>query len=125
MTSRVQLGPRAFGGTLCVPVFQSFMEKAVKKYGGTKFQVPPGGYFINIDRFTGARAAGWCQGDNVIAEYFRDGEDPIIGLASMVDGGFGMGSNLPLFAYGESDDPNGDRNRDNLQRQDQSHSQQG
>ncbi|TMV51189.1 penicillin-binding protein, partial [Thioclava sp. BHET1] len=27
------LGPHAFGGTLCAPVFQQFMEKAIKKYG--------------------------------------------------------------------------------------------
>jgi penicillin-binding protein 1A len=39
---------------LCVPVFQAFMEQAVKKYGGTAFKVPPGGHFVNIDRFTGA-----------------------------------------------------------------------
>ena len=38
-----------------------------------------------------------------MAEYFRDGEMPIFGLGAMVDGGFAMGSNLPLFAYGESE----------------------
>ena len=31
------------------------MKEAIKKYGGTKFKVPPGGYFVKIDRFTGAR----------------------------------------------------------------------
>jgi penicillin-binding protein 1A len=30
-----------------------------------------------------------------VAEYFRDGAEPIFGLA--FDGGFAMGSNLPLF----------------------------
>ena len=94
------LGSDASGAGFCGPVFQSFMQTAIKKYGGTEFQVPPGGYFINIDRFTGARLPDGASGDNVVAEYFRDGEDPAFG--TLVDGGFGMGENLPLFAYGET-----------------------
>ena len=101
------LGESAFGGTLCVPVFQDFMEDAVKKYGGGKFQVPPGGHFINIDRFTGAQLPPDASGSNVVAEYFRDGEEPVFGLGAMVDGGFAMGSNLPLFAYGEGEGSDG------------------
>jgi penicillin-binding protein 1A len=97
------LGPGAFGGTLCVPIFQAFMEQVVKEYGGGPFKVPPGGYFINIDRFTGARLPDNASGDNVIAEYFRQGEEPVFGLEGMVDGGFGMGTDLPLFAPGETD----------------------
>jgi len=97
------LGEGAFGGTLCVPIFNEFMKEAVKKFGGTTFRVPPGGYFIKIDRFTGARLPDEASGANVVAEYFREGEDPTFGLAAMVDGGFAMGSNLPLFAYGETD----------------------
>ena len=97
------LGPSAFGGTLCVPVFQDFMEDAIKKYGGGKFAVPPGGYFIKIDRFSGMMLSPDATGDNVVAEYFREGEEPIFGLGAMVDGGFAMGSNLPLFAYGEGE----------------------
>jgi len=97
------LGDSASGGGYCGPVFESFMKTAIKKYGGGKFRVPPGGHFINIDRFTGARLDDGASGDNVVAEYFRDGEDPIFGIGAMVDGGFGMGENLPLFGYGEGD----------------------
>ena len=97
------LGESAFGGTLCVPVFNAFMKQAVAKYGGGPFRVPPGGYFINIDRFTGARLPDGAAGENVVAEYFRQGEDPIFGVGAMVDGGFAMGENLPLFAYGEGE----------------------
>ena len=97
------LGENAFGGTLCVPVFQAFMEQAIQKYGGTDFAIPPGGYFLSIDRFTGARLPDGASGDNVVAEYFREGEEPIFGLAALIDGGFTMGSNLPLFAIGEVD----------------------
>ena len=94
------LGSDASGAGFCGPVFQSFMETAVKKYGGADFLVPPGGYFINIDRFTGARLPEDATGENVVAEYFREGEDALFGI--LVDGGFGMGENLPLFAYGET-----------------------
>lgn len=95
------LGRGASGGGFCGPVFEQFMRTAIKKYGGARFKVPPGGYFINIDRFTGARLGDGASGENVVAEYFRDGEEPIFGL--FVDGGFEMGSNLPLFAAGEVD----------------------
>lgn len=97
------LGGKASGGGLCGPVFESFMRAAVKKYGGSAFKVPPGGYFLKIDRFSGARLPDDAQGDNVVAEYFREGEEPVFGLGAMVDGGFAMGANLPLFAVGEVD----------------------
>ncbi|MBN2630627.1 MAG: PBP1A family penicillin-binding protein [Rhodobacteraceae bacterium] len=93
----------ASGGGFCGPVFEQFMRTAIRKYGGARFKVPPGGYFINIDRFSGARLGDEATGDNVVAEYFREGEEPIFGLGAMVDGGFSMGSNLPLFAAGETD----------------------
>ncbi|WP_164658573.1 penicillin-binding protein 1A [Tropicibacter sp. Alg240-R139] len=89
------LGRGASGGGMCGPVFQSFMEEAVKKYGGGPFDVPPGGHFIKIDRFTGGRLPDDASGEYVVAEYFRDGEQPIFGLT--YDGGFAMGSDLPLF----------------------------
>jgi penicillin-binding protein 1A len=104
------MGDSATGGGLCGPVFESFMNVAIQKYGGTEFAVPPGGYFVNIDRFTGARLGPDARGENVVAEYFREGEDPMTGLGTIVDGGFGMGSNLPLFAYGETDGGGGASN---------------
>ena len=91
--------PSASGGGMCGPVFNRFMQKATDKYGGGKFDLPPGGRFIKIDRFTGARLPDNASGENVVAEYFRDGEEPLFGIA--FDGGFAMGSNLPLFT--ESD----------------------
>ncbi len=87
--------PGASGGGMCAPVFNEFMQAATEKYGGGKFEVPPGGHFIKIDRFSGARLPDNATGDHVVAEYFRDGEEPTFGV--MFDGGFAMGSNLPLF----------------------------
>jgi penicillin-binding protein 1A len=89
------LGRNTFGGNTCGPVFNEFMQAAVEKYGGGAFRVPAGGQFINIDRFSGAQLSPNAEGDNVVAEYFRLGEEPIFGVA--FDGGFAMGSNLPLF----------------------------
>jgi penicillin-binding protein 1A len=89
------LSPGGYGGTLCGPVFNQFMKKATAKYGGGKFDIPPGGHFIKIDRYSGARLPNDASGPSVVAEYFRDGEEPLFGV--MFDGGFAMGSGLPLF----------------------------
>lgn len=89
------LGRGAYGASMCGPVFQEFMEEAVKKYGGGPFTVPEGGHFIKIDRYTGARLSDDASGASVVAEYFRNGSEPVFGVT--YDGGFAMGSNLPLF----------------------------
>ncbi|WBU61374.1 penicillin-binding protein 1A [Paracoccus albus] len=81
------LGSNAFGGTLCVPVFNAFMREAVKEYGGSQFKVPEGGYFVKIDRFTGARLPSDASGPNVISEFFREGSDLNTGM-DYIDGGF-------------------------------------
>ncbi|RJL20103.1 penicillin-binding protein 1A [Paracoccus siganidrum] len=84
------LGSDAYGGTLCVPVFNAFMREAVKEYGGSEFKVPPGGYWVKIDRVTGQRLSDDASGPNVIAEYFREGADPNW-LSPYVVSGFGDG----------------------------------
>jgi penicillin-binding protein 1A len=96
------LGKKASGGGMCGPVFNSFMKQATAKYGGGDFQVPPGGYFVPIDRFTGGVLPEGSVGDNVVMEYFRDGELPAYGLGNILDGGFAMGSNLNLYTRGDS-----------------------
>ncbi|MGB0960028.1 MAG: penicillin-binding protein 1A [Halocynthiibacter sp.] len=95
------LGRGASGGGMCGPVFTEFMKEAIKTYGAGAFDVPKGGHFLKIDRLTGARLAPNATGDHVVAEYFRDGEDPLFGIA--FDGGFAMGSNLPLFGRGDEE----------------------
>ncbi|GAB4263463.1 MAG: PBP1A family penicillin-binding protein [Pararhodobacter sp.] len=91
------LGRRASGGGMCAPVFQEFMEDAIEVYGGGRFAVPPGGHFIRINRFTGERLPDDAEGPEVVAEYFRDGEEPVFGLDALIDGGFVMGMSLPVF----------------------------
>lgn len=98
------LGRGVSGGGTCAPVFDEFMQHAVKVYGGGPFTVPPGGHFIKIDRVTGARLSDDASGKNVVAEYFRDGIETNFG-AAVVDGGFAMGANLPLYSRDEALDP--------------------
>lgn len=90
------LGRGTGGGSTCGPVFNEFMLSAIKKYGGGDFKVPKGGKFINLHRLTGDRLDQKAEGDFVVAEYFRDGEEPTFGDA--VNGGFAMGSNIELFS---------------------------
>jgi penicillin-binding protein 1A len=82
------------GGGVCAPVFEEFMRSAIGRFGGGSFYVPPDCRFINIDRFTGARLPDSAAGGNVVAECFREGEEPVFGVT--YDGGFEMGSDLPL-----------------------------
>lgn len=99
------LGRGASGGGFCGPVFTSFMNEAVKKYGKGQFRAPKGGVHLKFDRFTGARLNDDAEGPDVVAEFFKIGEEPIIGLiGSVIDGGFAMGEDLDLFVErGETD----------------------
>jgi penicillin-binding protein 1A len=95
------LGKGASGGGMCGPVFDRFMRQATAKYGGGDFDVPPGGYFVPIDRFTGAPLPNGSRGEHVVQEYFREGEFPDYGIGNILDGGFAMGSNLNLYSRGD------------------------
>lgn len=89
------LGRGASGGGFCGPVFNRFMTEAIARYGAEPFSVPEDCQFINIDRFSGSRLPPGASGENVIAECFRPGEEPLFGI--MFDGGFAMSADLPLF----------------------------
>ena len=89
------LGRGASGGGFCGPVFNRFMQEAIGQYGSGNFKVPADCQFINIDRFSGGRLPIDAVGENVVAECFRPGEEPLFGI--MFDGGFAMAADLPLF----------------------------
>ncbi len=92
------LGKSAFGGTLCAPIFVEFIKKAMAGQGPVSWPVPPGGHFIMIDRHTGQRLADDARGDNVQAEYIRDGQELMVGgFGETVDAGWKMGADVPLF----------------------------
>ncbi|MCP5086008.1 MAG: penicillin-binding protein 1A [Rhodobacteraceae bacterium] len=97
------LGRGAFGGSMCGPVFNNFMKKAIKLYGSSDFAIPPDTVFIKFDRFSGARLPSDARGPHVVAELFRRGEEPEYGIFSIIDGGFAMGEDLELFVRGEGE----------------------
>ncbi|MBA5803516.1 penicillin-binding protein 1A [Rhizobium changzhiense] len=79
------LGRGGTGGGLSAPIFNEFMQAAVKDTPESKFVIPPGMNLIPIDRKTGM-AAG--DGDpNTIVEAFKPGTGPadsfsVIGMDS-------------------------------------------
>lgn len=94
------LGRHAYGSNLCGPVFNSFMEAAIKKYGAAEFKVPEGGIFVDVNAYTGEPIqSGTVEAGSgqVIAEYFRFGSEPSQGELKVVDGGFVMGSDLKVY----------------------------
>ncbi|MGY6549802.1 MAG: penicillin-binding protein 1A [Roseinatronobacter sp.] len=95
------LGRGAGGGSMCGPVFHEFMMQAIQKYGGGRFRVPEGGYFLPIDRNTGARLPNNATGANVVLEFFREGVEPVFGLAALIDGAGMLGSELPVYTPAE------------------------
>nr|WP_245216394.1 PBP1A family penicillin-binding protein [Sagittula salina] len=91
------LGRGASGGGFCGPVFEQFMKKAVKKYGGGPFKVPETCNFVNIDRFSGARLGEGASGPNVVAECFRE-DDLLNGIWGVqLDGGFAISGSFDLI----------------------------
>ncbi len=97
------LGRGASGAGMCGPVFNSFMKKAIASYGAGTFEQPEDTYFIKFDRFTGTRLPADATGEHVVAELFRVGEDPLNSALDIIDGGWGLGSDLLLFSRGEGD----------------------
>jgi len=95
------LGRGASGAGMCGPVFNEFMLAAIEEYGGGEFEVPEGGAFYPIDRFSGQRLGADASGDHVVHELFRAGQEPFFGALSIVDGGWGMSSDLPMFGPGQ------------------------
>ncbi|MGF1551777.1 MAG: penicillin-binding protein 1A [Paracoccaceae bacterium] len=83
------LGRRAYGGTLCGPVFKEFMAAAHEGEDPGGFEMPAdaGLETALIDRRTGQRLPWGSSGPNVIAEVFKEGSVPVVyaragGLAS-------------------------------------------
>ncbi|BBK38172.1 penicillin-binding protein 1A [Allostella sp. ATCC 35155] len=68
------LGPREQGGTVAAPIFQDFMEQALKGKPAVPFRMPPGLRLVRVDRTTGALATA---GDgNTVMEVFKPGTEP-------------------------------------------------
>ncbi|MGO7770884.1 hypothetical protein ACC736_39260, partial [Rhizobium ruizarguesonis] len=74
------------GGVLSAPIFNEFMQTAVKDMPESKFFIPPGMNLISIDRKTGMAAVD--VDPNTIIEAFKPGTGPadsfsVIGMNSL------------------------------------------
>lgn len=68
------LGEGEAGGSVSVPIFTDFMEKALEKEPPTPFRIPPGVRLVKIDARTGSLATPGTS--IVIDEAFRPGTEP-------------------------------------------------
>ena len=89
------LNGSASGGGLCGPVFSRFIVEALKTHGGFEYEIPENGYFVNIDRKSGARLGDGATGDNVVRMFFRGDTVPDVGIApNVIDGGLAPTENF-------------------------------
>jgi penicillin-binding protein 1A len=98
-------GRGASGGGMCGPVFTEFMQDAVRRIRRHALRRAPGRALHPIDRRTGAAPAadslGRARGLRATSATARS---PSGAAGALIDGGFGMGANLPMFSRGEDAD---------------------
>jgi penicillin-binding protein 1A len=92
------MGNAATGGEMAVPIFTSFMEKALKGKPPTPFNMPAGMTQIWIDPATGVKANA---GEAAIAEAFKPGTGP-----NLITSVIGVDS----AAFARLEDQNGNSN---------------
>jgi penicillin-binding protein 1A len=78
------LGERETGGSVSMPIFRDFMEKALADKPNIPFRVPPGVQMVRVDPFTGHSATGMEM--DVIYEPFLPGTDPETSQQSILGG---------------------------------------
>ncbi|MEL7137868.1 MAG: penicillin-binding transpeptidase domain-containing protein, partial [Pseudomonadota bacterium] len=82
------LGKRAYGGTLCGPVFKEFMVAALEgmdNLGTFEIETYDSEFItVKIDRETGERLPDDAVGPNVVTEVYRRGEEPVLFAAAPV-----------------------------------------
>jgi penicillin-binding protein 1A len=99
------MGNAATGGEMAVPIFTSFMEKALKGKPPTPFNMPTGMTQIWIDPATGVKANA---GEAAIAEGFKPGTGPnlitsVIGVDNAAFDRLQNGGNDSDFGFGLGD----------------------
>jgi len=97
------MGRGAYGGTLCAPVFQEFMETAMRDRPKLDFKAPEGAVMVKIDRGSGRRLGDEAAGGFVSVEAFRPGQAPAVGefaggevVGASFGIAFGGGGDLPM-----------------------------
>jgi penicillin-binding protein 1A len=100
------LGRGGTGGGLCAPVFQDFMELAMKDREKDAFQPPRDAVAVRISLSTGRRVADDVVGDNFVIEYFPRDKVPAVNapIRSFV-GGFPGDNAFNLNEFNRREDP--------------------
>ncbi len=88
------LGEKETGGTMSLPIFKEFMEKALADKPDMPFRVPPGVQLVRVDPYTGRRA---MSGEAAIYEPFLEGTDPESSQTTILGGGDVMPAEEPQF----------------------------
>lgn len=78
------MGERETGGTVALPIFKDFMEKALEGKPNIPFRVPPGVQLVRTDPYSGRAATGAEM--EVIYEPFLPGTDPDSSQQSVLGG---------------------------------------
>jgi penicillin-binding protein 1A len=92
------MGRQATGGEMAVPIFASFVEKALAGKPPTPFNMPGGMAQVWIDASTGVKANG---GDVAISEAFKPGTGP-----NLITSVIGVDSNAFQAIQQRNQDPN-------------------
>ncbi|QIE55359.1 penicillin-binding protein 1A [Pikeienuella piscinae] len=99
------MGRGGTGGGQCAPVFQAFMEEALKTHPAGEFKAPEGVEFAMVDRYTGERVPDG-SGGSAIREVFRAGQAPDMYQTAAVVGdlssSFFGGGDLPMSLGGDA-----------------------
>jgi penicillin-binding protein 1A len=82
------LGSRETGASSAAPIFQEFMEKALKGQPAIPFRIPPGIRLVRVNSKTGQPTSP--DDRNVILEAFKPGTEPN-GQRAVLDGSAGDG----------------------------------
>ncbi|MDX1923391.1 MAG: penicillin-binding protein 1A [Alphaproteobacteria bacterium] len=88
------LGEKETGGTMSLPIFKEFMEKALADKPDMPFRVPPGVQLVRVDPYTGKRA---MSGEEAIYEPFLVGTDPESAQTTVLGGSDPMPMDEPQF----------------------------
>jgi len=100
------LGRGGTGGTLCAPVFQAFMERAMKTREKPAFTPPKDVVGVRISLSTGRRVADDASGSDVSVEYFsRDKVPAVDAPVRSITGGFSGDSSFSMSNYGPATEP--------------------
>ncbi|MCB2082197.1 MAG: PBP1A family penicillin-binding protein, partial [Rickettsiales bacterium] len=75
------LGKKAEGATIALPIFNDFMEEALKNEPPVPFRIPPGIRLVKIDAKTGFLPTDETPRNEIIQEAFLPGTEPTQSIA--------------------------------------------